>query len=211
LRSGNHARVVQVLSYQAFVNRAKRPITTGLSYIDSCCFEKIAKGVACSALAIMSGHSFRSQRCSYFIVRQKRGPIAALAIDLRSPLNAPPPVGRAPAAARRGSTLGEEALSPRGRASHSVDGGSTRYVMTSFLLIPRRYSCRELRRLAQINAKLRTRRASLLRKRVRAPHDNSILIQIAASPSRRHGAAAIFSPLPSTTWSLLDAVTIRCG
>jgi hypothetical protein len=32
-------------------------------------------------------------------------------------------------------------------------GGSTRYVMTSFLLIPRRYSCRDQRRLAQINAK----------------------------------------------------------
>jgi len=36
-------------------------------------------------------------------------------------MNAPPPAG-APAAACRGSTLGEEARSPRGRASHSVDG-----------------------------------------------------------------------------------------
>ena len=46
--------------------------------------------------------------------------------------------------------LGEEAISPRSHASHSVDGGSTRYVMTSFLLIPRCYSCRDLRRLVQI-------------------------------------------------------------
>ena len=77
-----------------------------------------------------------------------------------SPMNAPPPVGgrqRRRVAARPWGeealsprALGEEAISPRGRASHSVDGGSTRYVMTSFLLIPRCYSCRDLRRLAQI-------------------------------------------------------------
>jgi len=101
---------------------------------------------------------------------------------------------------------GEEALSPRGRASRSVDGGSTRYVMTSFLLIPRRYSCRDLRRLAQINAKLRTRRAPLLRGRVRAHHDNSILIQIAASPfATTRGCRNIFTPtclrFPSLTTS----------
>jgi hypothetical protein len=51
-------------------------------------------------------------------------------------------------------------------------GRSTRYVMTLFLLIPRRCSCRDLRRLAQINPKLRTSGAPLLRGRVRAPDDN---------------------------------------
>ena len=102
--------------------------------------------------------------------------------------------------------LGEEALSPRGRASRSVDGGSTRYVMTSFLLIPRRYSCRDLRRLAQINAKLRTRRAPLLRGRVRAHHDNSILIQIAASPfATTWGCRNIFTP------AFNDVIASRCG
>jgi hypothetical protein len=45
-------------------------------------------------------------------------------------------------------------------------GESTRYVMTSFLLIPRRCSCRNLRRLAQINPKLRTRGAPLWRGRI---------------------------------------------
>jgi hypothetical protein len=164
---------VQVLSCQAFVNRAKRPITTGLSFIDSCCFEKIAEGVACSALAVMSGRSFRRrrrQRCRYFIVRQKRGPIAALAIDLRSPLNAPPPVGRGASGGASRLDLGGKRRSLRGpwgkRCSlrgvvHHIrsTGGSTRYVMTSFLLIPRRCSCRDLRRLAQINPKLRTRGA----------------------------------------------------
>jgi len=168
----------------------------------------VVSRVACSALAVMSGRSFRRrrrQRCRYFIVRQKRRSIAALAIDVRSPMNAPPPVGRGASggASRldlggRGALstgLGEEALSPRGLASHSVDGGSTRYVMTSFLLIPRRYSCRDRRRVAQINAKLRKRRAPLLRERVRAPHDNSILMQIAASPfATTWGCRNIFTP-----------------
>jgi len=209
LRSGNHARVVQVLSCQAFVNRAKTPITTGLSYIDSCCFEKIAEGVACSALAVMSDRSFRRrrrQRCRYF-VRQKRRSIAALAIDLRSPLNAPPPVGRGASGGASRLDLGGKRRSLRGVVHHIRSmGGSTRYVMTSFLLIPRRYSCRDLRRLAQINAKLRTRRAPLLRGRVRAHPDNSILIQIAASPfATTRGCRNIFTPtclrFPSLTTS----------
>jgi len=92
--------------------------------------------------------------------------------------------------------LGGKRRSLRGVVHHIRSmGGSTRYVMTSFLLIPRRYSCRDLRRLAQINAKLRTRRAPLLRERVRAPHDNSILIQIAASPfATTRGCRNIFTP-----------------
>ena len=92
--------------------------------------------------------------------------------------------------------LGGKRRSLRGVVHHIRSmGGSTRYVMTSFLLIPRRYSCRDLRRLAQINAKLRTRRAPLLRERVRAPHDNSILIQIAASPfATTWGCRNIFTP-----------------
>ena len=92
--------------------------------------------------------------------------------------------------------LGGKRRSLRGVVHHIRSmGGSTRYVMTSFLLIPRRYSCRDLRRLAQINAKLRTRRAPLLRERVRAPHDNSILIQIAASPfAATRGCRNIFAP-----------------
>ena len=182
-------------------------------------FRKIVKGVACSALAVMSGRSFRRrrrQRCRYF-VRQKRRSIAALAIDLRSPLNAPPPVGRGASGGASRLDLGGKRRSLRGpwgkrRALRGVVhhirsmGGSTRYVMTSFLLIPRRYSCRDLRRLAQINAKLRTRRAPLLRGRVRAHHDNSILIQIAASPfATTRGCRNIFTPtclrFPSLTTS----------
>jgi hypothetical protein len=50
--------------------------------------------------------------------------------------------------------LGGKRRSLRGVVHHIRSmGGSTRYVMTSFLLIPRRYSCRDQRRLAQINAK----------------------------------------------------------
>ena len=84
--------------------------------------------------------------------------------------------------------------------------------LTSFLLIPRRYSCRDLRRLAQINAKLRTRRAPLLRGRVLAPHDNSILIQIAASPfATTRGCRNIFTPtclrFPSLTTSSVPVRT----
>ena len=137
---------------------------------------------------------------------KKKRPIAALAIDLRSPLNAPPPVGRGASGGASRLDLGGKRRSLRGpwgkRRSlrgvvHHIRsmGGSTRYVMTSFLLIPRRYSCRDLRRLAQINAKLRTRRAPLLRGRVLAPHDNSILIQIAASPfAATRGCRNIFTP-----------------
>ena len=97
--------------------------------------------------------------------------------------------------------LREEALSPRGRASHSVDGGSTRYVMTSFLLIPRRYSCRDLRRLAQINAKLRTRRAPLLRGRVLRPSRQQHSYPNCSKPLRDDtGLPQYFHPdLPSTT------------
>jgi hypothetical protein len=67
-------------------------------------------------------------------------------------------------------------------------------VMTSFLLIPRRYSCRDLRWVAQINPKFSTRGAPLLRARVRPHTTTAPLSKLQQAPSRRHGAVSIFSP-----------------
>jgi hypothetical protein len=82
-------------------------------------------------------------------------------------MNAPSLVGRGVSGGASRLDLGGKRRSLRGVVHHIRSmGGSTRYVMTSFLLIPRRCSCRDLRRLAQINPKLRTRGASLLRGRI---------------------------------------------
>jgi hypothetical protein len=79
---------------------------------------------------------------------------------------------------------GEEALSPRGRASHSVDGGidSVRDDVilahsAALLLSGPAAACTN-------QCQVRTRRAPLLRGRVRAPRDNSILIPILVIASR---------------------------
>jgi hypothetical protein len=89
---------------------------------------------------------------------------------------------------------GEEALSPRGRASHSVDGGidSVRDDVilahsAALLLSGPAAACTN-------QCQVRTRRAPLLRGRVRAPYDNSILIQI-------------FLPRPAFN----DVIASRCG